>query len=207
MMTPFIRVAAICSVASGGLLLAFWYLFAILLPYRKLSGSLSILVLNRHWTMVNALGVCGALLGLLGVTGAFVSQIGAIGPLGLAGYLVAVIGTAALLATLVWDTVLWPILARQDPSLLDFTGPIYSSKTFLPFFISAGVIYAIGYVLFGVATARAAVLPSAAGILIAIGAPLFALGSMFGLRLQVYPRTAGVTLLSIGLIWLGLGMW
>jgi hypothetical protein len=28
---------------------------------------------------------------------------------------------------------------------------------------------------------------------------------MFG-KYQVYPRTLGVTLLSIGLIWLGLGM-
>ena len=39
MVTPFIRVAAICSVASGVLLLVFWYLFAILLPYRLMVVS------------------------------------------------------------------------------------------------------------------------------------------------------------------------
>jgi hypothetical protein len=40
---------------------------------------------------------------------------------------------------------------------------------------------------------------------LAIGAPAFGLGSMFG-KYQVYPRTLGVTLLSIGLIWLGAAM-
>jgi hypothetical protein len=39
----------------------------------------------------------------------------------------------------------------------------------------------------------------------AIGAPTFGLGSLFG-KLQIYPRSLGITLLSGGLIWLGVRM-
>ena len=52
---------------------------------------------------------------------------------------------------LMHNTLLWPILANHDPSLLDFTGLIYTSKTFLPFFIFSGVFYTIGNIIFGLA--------------------------------------------------------
>jgi hypothetical protein len=52
---------------------------------------------------------------------------------------------------------------------------------------------------------QADVLPRTGGLLLAIGAPTFGLGAMFG-KVQVYPRSIGVTLLSAGLIWLGIGM-
>jgi hypothetical protein len=39
----------------------------------------------------------------------------------------------------------------------------------------------------------------------AVGAPLFGLGAMFG-KYQVYPRSAGVTLIGIGLLWIGPAM-
>ncbi len=110
-----------------------------------------------------------------------------------------------LLGTMLWDTILWPILVRHDETLLDFQGPIYQSKSFLPYFIIAGLIYSAGYVLVGAGIMQSGVLPSTGGLLLAIGAPLFGLGSMFG-KFQVYPRTVGVTLLSIGLIWIGLAM-
>jgi hypothetical protein len=80
-----------------------------------------------------------------------------------------------------------------------------NSKTFLPFFIVAGLIYSLGYVLVGIGIIQAGILPSLTGYLIAIGAPAFGLGSLFG-KMQVYPRTLGVTLMSVGLIWVGLSM-
>jgi len=106
---------------------------------------------------------------------------------------------------MLWETVLWPILVKHDESLLDFQGPIYTSKTFLPFFIVAGLIYSLGYVLVGIGIVQAGALPRIAGILLAVGAPTFGLGSMFG-KYQVYPRSIGVTLMSLALIWIGLGM-
>ncbi|HKJ26242.1 MAG TPA: hypothetical protein VJ965_01270, partial [Anaerolineales bacterium] len=101
-----------------------------------------------------------------------------------------------------WDSILWPILAKHDPSLLDFTGPLYTSKTFVPYFILAGLVYAVGYVLFGIALTRSGQFPVLSGWLLAVGAPLFGLGAMFG-KLQVYPRSVGITAMGVGLAWLG----
>ncbi len=89
--------------------------------------------------------------------------------------------------------------------MLSFTGPVYQSKVVLPFFIIAGLIYSLGYVMVGVGIIQTGVLPRLAGIFLAVGAPSFGLGPMFG-RFQVYVRSLGVTLMSIGLIWLGLVM-
>jgi hypothetical protein len=202
----FIRLSGIFNVASGLTLVAFWYLYAVLLPYRKLSSTLAILAVHRHWTWVNVLGVSGALLGLLGQGGLYMSQMDHVGWPGLIGYLVATAGTALLLAPLLWDTVLWPALAGHDPHLLDFQGPIYRSTSFVPYFMIAGLTYSLGYVVVGIVTARAGVLPAIGGTLLAIGAPLFGLGAALG-RLQVIARSLGVTLLGLGLLRLGLALW
>ena len=205
MIDEFARIGGFMNLIAGILLLAYWYAFAILLPYRDLSTTLSILVRNRHWRWINALGATGALAGLLGQTGIYIVQIPMANWYTLVGFYVAVTGTAFLLSTMLWDTILWPILDKRDNSLLDFQGVIYSSRTFLGFFILSGLIFATGYILVGIGIVQAGVLPRLAGIMLAIGAPAFGLGSLFG-SYQVYPRTVGITLLSAGLIWLALKM-
>ena len=110
-----------------------------------------------------------------------------------------------LIGTMLWETVLWPILQQYDETLLSFTGPIYQSKVFLPFFIVAGLVYSLGYVLVGVGIVQAGILPRTAGIFLAIGAPSFGLGPMFG-KFQVYVRSLGVTMMSVALIWMGFAM-
>jgi hypothetical protein len=57
----------------------------------------------------------------------------------------------------------------------------------------------------GIGIVQGNILPAWAVYLVAFGAPFFGLGAMFG-KYQVYPRTAGVTLMGIGLAWLGLAM-
>ena len=201
----FIRISAYLNLLAGVALLVYWYAFALFLPYRELSSTLSILVKNKNWLWINSLGVLGALSGLLGQAGIYLVQSANTTWYASTGFYLASTGTTLLIGTMLWETVLWPILVRQDESLLDFQGPIYLSKTFLPFFIISGVIYSIGYVMVGVGIRQAGVLPQIGGLLLAIGAPTYGLGSMFG-KYQVYIRSIGVSLLSVGLIWLGLAM-
>ncbi len=201
----FINISGYLNMVAGVVLLIYWYSFAIFLPYRELSTTLSILVKNRNWTWINTLGILGALSGLLGQAGIYVYQMANSNLYASIGFYIAVTGTTLLIGTMTWETVLWPILVEHESSLLDFQGPIYSSKAFLPFFIVSGLIYSIGYILVGIGIVQASVLPQVAGYLIAIGAPTFGLGSMFG-KYQVYPRSLGVTLMSAGLIWLAFGM-
>lgn len=201
----FIFISGLLNGIAGFALLVYWYSFAIFLPYRKLSTTLSILVKNRNWVWINSLGAFGAIAGLLGQAGIYVVQFSNPNWFSTIGFYIATSGTALLIGTMLWDTILWPILVKREESLLDFQGPIYSSKTFIPFFIIAGLIYSTGYVLVGIGIILADIFPNMVGYLMAIGAPTFGLGSMFG-KYQVYPRTVGVTLMSISLIWLGLTM-
>lgn len=201
----FVQISGYLNILSGVLLVVYWYAFAIFLPYAQLSSTLALLVENRNWTWINALGVLGALSGLLGQAGIYVDQISVSNLYSSLGFYIAVAGTTLLIGTMLWETVLWPILVRHDRSLLDFQGPLYTSKTFFPFFIFAGFIYSAGYVLVGIGIIQSGILPSVAGYLLAIGAPAFSFGSLFG-KLQVYPRTIGVTMVSIAVIWLGLSL-
>ena len=201
-MQKFLNITGTANITAGILLSAFWYLYALLLPYQELENTLAILVTDRHWLLVNILGVLGSLAGLIGLVGIYIKVTEETGSAGLFGFILAFLGTMLFTATLLWDTIIWPILARHDPTLLDFQGPIYTSKIFLPFFIFAGIIYSLGYVILAIALAKSGVYPYWGCIMIAVGAPLFGLGSMFG-KLQVYPRTIGITLLCIGLIWFG----
>jgi len=201
----FIRISGLVNVIAGVTLLVYWYAFALFLPYRELSTTLSILVKNQNWSWINTLGVVGALSGLLGQAGIYVIQTANTNWYASIGFYIAAAGTTLLIGTMLWETVLWPILVKHEESLLDFQGPIYSSKTFLPFFIVSGLIYSLGYILVGIGIVQANILPRIAGYLLAIGAPTFGLGAMFG-KFQVYARSVGITLMSGGLIWLGLVM-
>jgi hypothetical protein len=205
MMDNFVYISGYLNLIAGIALPVYWYAFAIFLPYRKLSTTLSILVKNHNWVWINSLGVLGALAGLLGQAGIYVTQMPNTNWYAAIGFYIATMGTTLIIGTMLWDTVLWPILVKFDESLLNFNGPIYSSNTFLPFFIVSGVIYSFGYVLVGIGIVQADVLPRIAGYLVAVGAPIFGFGAIFG-KYQVYPRTVGITLLSVGLIWLGLAM-
>ena len=106
----FIEISGIVNVIAGVTLLAYWYSFALFLPYRELSSTLSLLVKNRNWTLINAMGVLGALSGLLGQAGIFVAQIDKAGWVALIGFFVASAGTTLLIGTMLWETILWPIL-------------------------------------------------------------------------------------------------
>lgn len=201
-MQKYLSLFGYANMLAGILLLAFWYLYAILLPYQKLDTTLSILVTNKNWTFVNILGVSGSVIGLLGLVGIFIKGGGVFDTQGVIGFVLTFVGTVLLTGALLWDTVIWPILVSHDASILDFQGPIYTSKTFVPFFVVSGIIYSAGYIIFGISMATSGIFPYWASIMLTVGAPLFGLGSMLG-KLQVYPRSIGITLLGIGLIWIG----
>lgn len=69
MENDFVIIGAYLNIFAGVALLVYWYAFALFMPYGELSTTLSILVNNRHWLWINALGVLGALAGLLGQAG------------------------------------------------------------------------------------------------------------------------------------------
>ena len=106
----------------------------------------------------------GHVLVLFGLFGLYVRQSEATGPLLRVGFLVAFLGTSLGVGASWADTFVVPILADAAPELLDAGPP-------LGYFLSMS-IFAIGWVLFGVAVLRARVYPRWAALLLIVGAVL-----------------------------------
>jgi hypothetical protein len=204
-MKHFIRWSGIFNILSGILLLLYWYLYALLLPYGQLSNSLALLVMDENYVFINLIGLFGALSGIIGLVGLFYCFEGQMSKSAGVGFILALIGSILMFTTMMRDTLLWPILVGFDPSLLDFSGPIYTSNTFLPSFIFFGLLYTLGFMVFGIAITRSKIFPRWTGHLLAWGALLFGTGPILG-EWQVLIRSMGITAMCIGLIWMGILM-
>jgi hypothetical protein len=176
--------------AAASCLLGFWYLYALILPFHRLPEGIWHLARHPGWRPINLLGVAGTVLASLGLV--LVWQVHPT-PTTTTGMLLAVAGLQLLGGTLAWDAILWPILAREHTELLAFDGPLYQSRALLGFFGVAGLLFSAGYVVLAVGVDASAIPRVAMGV----GAPLFAFGPLFG-SLQVWVRSVGITLLSLG---------
>jgi len=74
MTLEFITLSGILNIATGVLLLIYWFAFALFMPYKELSTTLALLVEHRNWVWINSIGVLGALFGLLGQAGILAIQ-------------------------------------------------------------------------------------------------------------------------------------
>jgi hypothetical protein len=120
----------------------------------------------------------------LGLVGLYARQLEAAGPLGLVGFVVAFIGTV-LVAGFFWTSAfVAPILALEAPELLAVRS--------LPGFFRSFIVFALGWLLFGVATLRARVYPQAAVVLLIVGAGLI-----------VIPRPLTSIVLAAAVVWMG----
>lgn len=135
----------------------------------------------------------GTVLLLLGLIGLYASQSRAVGKLGFAGFLLAFVGTTLTAGAIWFEFFVAPELATQAPDLatgdLGFAG-----------FVLAFLLAAFGWLLFAIATLRAAVYPRPAAVLLLAGA----LVSFVPLFVEV-PATG--LLLSVAVAWLGFVLW
>jgi hypothetical protein len=126
------------------------------------------------WAGLNLLSMVLLSLGLVGI---YSHQLEAAGVLGLAGFLVAFFGTALSVGAS------WTLL---------FAAPLSPEVLGTPWFELSFLLFALGWVLFGVAILRARVFPRAAGVLLIIGAVLL-----------VIPLPARAVVLGVAVTWLG----
>jgi hypothetical protein len=159
---------------------------------------------SAAWAPVHALLIVGAISSLFGQIGLYRAQAERTGALGLAGFILSLSGTTLVVAALVADAFVIPVLAA-DPAgqaLLDPAGPLFGGALGLVFLVM-GVTFALGSILLGFATARAAVLPRWAGALILAGGPPLA----FTPPLPPLVGIAGALLLGAGYLWAGYAIW
>ena len=137
---------------------------------------------SAAWVPVHLLYFATLIAVLLVLVGVFVRQLSRSGRLGLAGFLVAFVGTAMML-----------LEGREHLFSHDFG---QGTPIGLWQLIAASFAFSAGYILLGVAILRAGVLPRAAGVLLAVGGPLVAFAPPIGIQAVLI---AGHALFGAGL--------
>lgn len=141
---------------------------------------------SAAWVPVHLLFFAGLVATLLALVGIMACQLQRAGRLGVVGFSAAFVGTAMMLME-----------GREHLFSPDFgTG----TPRGLLELIVASFIFSIGYVLLGIAVARGGVLPRGAGVLLAVGGPIFAFSPPIGVRTVDIVSSA---LLGLGLLWVG----
>ncbi len=188
-----IRWCGLASMLSGALL----FLFYLLNPARDI-GYTPAGVAQNPYVVQYILGAAAAVLGLLGLVGLFATQKERTGILGLLGFLVAFVALALTASEVFFDAYIIPLLAANAPDLL--AGQLSAGPVGLVFQLTS-ITFVVGFVLFGVATLRAGLLPRWGALLLTIGSP-YVIG-----RLPDVVRIAAAAAFGAGLIWLGFALW
>jgi hypothetical protein len=178
------RSSPMALVRSSGLLAAAAGAYMVVVPFVHPESPQSAAWVPMHLAYFAALMVI-----LLGLVGIFAYQIQHAGRLGVAGFLGAFFGTAMAL-----------LEGREHLFSHDFG---QGTPAGLWQLMATALVFSIGYVLLGVAVARAGVLPRGAGVLLAIGAPLVAFAPPIGVQAVII---IGHTLFGVGIAWAGFAL-
>jgi hypothetical protein len=178
-----VRWSSPACVAAGVLAVATLVLFAVVVG----SGTISEAATSPAFYAPTVAALVSTVLLLVGLVGLFVRQAGELGTLGLAGFVIAVVGTA-LAAGGQWTYVfVLPYLAENAPALADT-----SSGSVVAGFMLSYLVMAAGWLLFGIATLRTRVFPRWASVLLIVGAAV-----------TVLPMPSRTLLLGIAVACLG----
>ena len=186
--SSFVRAAGVASLVAAGLMLV--HQISQLVFALTMSQSMAI---ATH-SLRNGLALVAMYALLIALTGLYAVQASAAGRLGLIGYLVAAFGTLLVAGDWWYEAFVAPLIAAGAPELLR-TAPsgsilIGAAATFGSF--------ALGWVLFGIATYRAGVFPRGAAILMVIGGivGVLALSAPFQIPLALAVGWMGWSLLN-----------
>jgi hypothetical protein len=131
------------------------------------------------WQPIHVVAIFVFALAFIGAAGLVAVHNGRLRRLGQVGLVLSFAGAIGGSALGYFEALAFPVLADRDPQLLELSGPMFTSWLA----IGAGVLalgWALGLAVIGVAAARAAVFPRAAGVLLAVGGPAYlALGGPF----------------------------
>ena len=182
------------TVLLGGLAYA---LFVLVHPFGGITESH--VIHSGRWLVAHTLHSLGAVLVLLGLPGLYASRRQQTGRLGLAGYLVAFVGTALFAGMGLITAYVFPLA----PALTDPNGPAQGSP-FVAVFLLQTLAMIAGFVLLAIAGLRAGALPSWVGLPLIAGAVLFNVPAVA--VPYAIPLVGGV-LFGAGLGWWGYALW
>lgn len=187
-----IRWSGLSALVGGALLIVSDVINAVLFPGEP--GSQ--VMLTGPWFIIQILGLVALALITLGLVGMYACQAQQAGTLGLVAFVMTFSGMLMVFGLSWGEPFLGPLVAEQAPGLLSAepSGGLAVGS------ILSIVLFALGWLLLGLASLRARTLPRGAAALLIIGALLsFVLTS---LNLPLWSVVLGAAL-----IWIGYALW
>ena len=126
-------------------------------------------VSTSRWVIVHAVAIAMSLFGLPGITGVYARQAHAAGWLGLAGYLLFSLWLVLIFAFTFFEVFVLPLLATTAPTFAAGFLGIFTGSAEMNVGVLAALwglsdaLFALGGLVFGIATFRARILPRWAG--------------------------------------------
>jgi len=159
---------------------------------------------SPNWIPAHLVYWIAAMLMLFSLIGLYARQAEKAGWLGLVGFVLALIGTAFVGTIFVIVSTVVPLVAAEAPALFERAATPPTASVLI---VALG--YGVGYILFGVATMRAGILPRWSGLLLIIGVAFFMISESapFVRNLSHVIVTAGDVMFGLGLVWMGYALW
>lgn len=185
----------------GGICLA---LFLIVHPYGEVAGAH--VAHQRRWIPAHSFHFLGALFTLFGLIGLYLYQFERSGKLGLAGFILAFIGTAMFVGTGMITAFVWPVIAEHDPGFVAEDGPMFKDALTSGATLLTYVFLGIGYIVFAIAMLRARTMPPPACWLLMVGVVLFSVPVEPVGPVPWFVRFSGAVVFGAALAWLGVAL-
>ena len=163
---------------------------------------------SPRWVTAHLLGWVSVMLMQLGLIGLYARQVEKTAWLGLVGFILAFIGTGFAGAIQFMVATIIPLVAAKATAIFD---QARTPPSFAVPLLALG--FGLGYVLFGIATMRAGVLPRWSGLLLSIGVSFFMFAevsreaSLLSGTLPHVIGDSGAAVLGLGLAWMGYALW
>jgi hypothetical protein len=191
-----IRASGLAAIVGG----FGFVIFPLLHPNHDAAGYTSAI-----WVPAHMAPNVGAILVLFGLTGLLARQLQRAGLFGVIGYVVAFFGTASFVMGAMIEAYVIPFMGLTNPALEDGPPPPGIGEAYL----TIAVLMTVGYLLLGIATYRAGVLPRSVGLLLAIGAVVMQVANHLG---DISPALdafwgIGPVMQGAGIAWLGYTLW
>lgn len=160
-------------------------------------------IASSQWAISHVFWWIGGFAGMAGIAGLYLRQREDLGVLGFAGSAIAVIGLALIANAMYFEAFIVPSIAAREPQLFESFPAGGGWEGFLAGVLASGALVAAGFLLFGVAMLRAGTMPRPAIIMTILGAVPFAVNFLLPRPVAI----VAVTVLAVGLLWLGYVLW
>jgi hypothetical protein len=189
------------AIIVGAILLFAWAIcWTTLLPVHERAHDPSLLVLSPHWIWIASLSLPAVILLLFGFTAVYTRIYQNAGVVGFIGYVFIVIAYIFQAAKITWEVFVYPVMVEYTPAIALFREKILMKHPQVILFRTlADLAILLGVVFFTIGLIRTREFPKIAGILILIGALIYAVGPL----INIYLAIGGVFILACGCMVLG----